>query len=143
VLPIRWTGLALVLLGIALLVVDTHVVSHGALTLSGLVALGFGLATLFHDSSGVYQTSVPLVVTLTVVIGGAWAFAISKALAVRRRPVLVGPQEIVGMEGVVRDGGLVMVHGELWRAQSPEPLSAGQHVQVDELDGLSLKVHPI
>jgi membrane-bound serine protease (ClpP class) len=130
-------------LGIALLVVDAHVVSHGALTLSGLIAMGFGLATLFHDSSGVYHTSVPLVITLTAVIGGAWAFAISKAVAVRRRPVLVGPQEIVGMEGVVRDGGLVLVRGELWRAQSPRPLAPGQHVQVDALDGLSLKVHPI
>ena len=28
-----------------------YVPSHGALTLSGLIALGFGLATLFHDSS--------------------------------------------------------------------------------------------
>ena len=30
----------------------------------------------------------------------------------------VGPQEIVGMEGVARDGGYVFVRGELWRARS-------------------------
>ena len=37
VLPISWAGLALILLGVALLVIDAHVVTHGALTLSGLV----------------------------------------------------------------------------------------------------------
>jgi len=143
VLPTSWTGLALVLLGVGLLAIDTYVPSHGALTVSGLIALGFGLATLFHDSSGLYTTSIPLVVTITVVIGGLWAFAISKAIAVRRRPVQVGPEDIVGMQGIVRDGGLVMVHGELWKARAAEPLRAGQHVEVDELDGLTLHVHPV
>ena len=60
----------------------------------------------------------------------------------RRSPVTVGPQEIIGMQGVVRDGGLVFVRGELWRARSPEPLAPGQRVEVDRLDGLTLTVHP-
>jgi membrane-bound serine protease (ClpP class) len=143
VLPTSWTGLALVLLGVILLGLDTYLPSHGALTVSGLIALGFGLATLFHDSSGTYTTSVPLVVTLTLVIGGLWAWAISKAIAVRRRPVLTGPEKIVGMHGVVKEGGLVLVHGELWKARAPEPLRTGQHVEVDQLDGLTLHVHQL
>src|SRR5205814_6975532 len=40
VLPLSWAGLVLVLLGAALLVADVHVTSHGALTVSGLVAMG-------------------------------------------------------------------------------------------------------
>ena len=76
-------------------------------------------------------------------IGGFWALAIGKAVAARRRPISVGPQEIVGMEGVVRDGGLVFVRGELWRARSNEPLAPGQRVRVDALDGLTLRVHPV
>jgi membrane-bound serine protease (ClpP class) len=130
-------------LGIVLLGLDLYVPSHGALTVSGLIALGFGLATLFHDSSGLYTTSLPLVLTLTLVLGGLWAWAISKAIAIRRSPVLVGPRGIVGMEGVVRDGGLVQVHGELWKAQAAEPLRTGQRVQVDEMDGLTLHVHAV
>jgi membrane-bound serine protease (ClpP class) len=128
---------------VALLIVDAHVVSHGALTLSGLIAMGFGLATLFHNAPAPYHTSIPLVVTFTAVIGGFWAIAISKAVAVRRTPVSVGPQEIVGMQGVVREGGLVYVRGELWRARSTEPLAPGQRVQVDALDGLTLNVHQV
>jgi len=83
------------------------------------------------------------VVTLTVVIGGLCAWAITKAIAVRRSPVLAGPEDIIGMQGVVREGGLVQVHGELWKARAAEPLRTGQRVEVDELDGLTLRVHPL
>jgi membrane-bound serine protease (ClpP class) len=143
VLPLSWAGLILVLLGVALLVVDAHVTSHGALTLSGLVAIAIGLVTLFHKAPAPYHTSVPLVVTVTGVLGGFWAIALGKAVQVRRRPAEVGPSDIVGMEGVVRDGGYVFVHGELWRARSPEPLAPGQRVRVEGVDGLSLAVRPM
>jgi membrane-bound serine protease (ClpP class) len=143
VLPLSWGGLILVLLGVALLVVDAHVTSHGALTLSGLVAMAIGFVTLFHKAPAPYHTSVPLVVTVTVIIGGFWAIAMTKAIAVRRSPVTVGPQEIIGMEGVVRDGGYVFVRGELWRAQADGPLKPGQHVLVEALDGLALRVRAV
>jgi membrane-bound serine protease (ClpP class) len=143
VLPLSWAGLILILLGAALLVIDAHVTTHGALTLSGLVAIAVGLVTLFHKAPAPYHTSVPLVVTVTVVLGGFWAFAIAKAVAVRRRPATVGPQQIVGMEGVVRGDGQVFVRGELWRARSPERLRPGEHVRVADLDGLTLDVHRI
>jgi membrane-bound serine protease (ClpP class) len=141
VLPLSWAGLILVLLGVALLVVDAHVTSHGALTLSGLVAIAIGLVTLFHKAPAPYHTSVPLVVTVTAVLGGFWAIALGKAVQVRRRPAEVRPSDIVGMQGVVRDGGYVFVRGELWRARADEPLRPGQHVRVDEVDGLTLAVH--
>jgi membrane-bound serine protease (ClpP class) len=85
---------------------------------------------------------VSLVVTVTVLLGGFWAIAVSKAMAVRRAPVTVGPQEIVGMTGVVRPGGQVFVRGELWRARSQARLEAGERVVVDGMDGLTLVVHP-
>src|SRR5262249_58195423 len=107
VLAVSWGALILILLGVALLIVDAHVTSHGALTLSGLVAIAIGLITLFHKAPAPYHTSVPLVVTLTVLIGGFWAIAIAKAVAVRRRPATVGPHQTVGMEGIVRAAGQV------------------------------------
>jgi membrane-bound serine protease (ClpP class) len=143
VLPLSWGGLILVLLGAALLVADVHVTSHGALTLSGLVAMAVGLVTLFHKAPAPYHTSVPLVVTITVLLGGFWAIAIAKAMAVRRRPPTVGPWQIIGMDGVVRGDGQVAVRGELWRAESEEPLRPGEHVRVDALDGLTVRVHRI
>jgi membrane-bound serine protease (ClpP class) len=143
VLPLSWAGLALVVLGVTLLVIDAHVASHGALTLSGLVALGIGLATLFHNAPSPYHTSIWLVLTITVLIGSFWAFAVSKAIAVRQRPVSIGPEQIVGLEGVMRGDSQVFVRGELWRARSDEPLEPGERVRVDARDGLTLSVHRI
>lgn len=143
VLPLSWTGFALILLGVALLVIDLHVPTHGALTLSGLVAMSIGMITLFHNLPAPYHTSISLVATVTVLLGSFWAFAISKAIAVRRRPPQVGPQQIIGMEGVVRAGSLVFVRGELWHAESDRPLHEGEQVQVEALEGLSLRVRPV
>jgi membrane-bound serine protease (ClpP class) len=143
VLPLSWTGVGLVILGLALLGLDLYVPSHGALTLGGLIALGFGLATMFQNVSGGPSESTALIIAVTLILGGAWAFGISKAIAARRSPVAVGPQEIIGMEGVVREGGLVAIHGELWRARADQPLRLGQRVAVDRLDGLTLEVHQL
>ncbi len=143
VLPLSWGGLMLVLLGAALLVIDAHVTSHGALTLSGLVAMAIGLTTLFHDSGTPYHMHVWVVVTVTALIGGFWAFAVGKSVEARRAPVAVGPEQIIGLEGVIRAGGNVFVRGELWRVRSEEPLHEGDRVAVDALDGLTLAVHRI
>jgi membrane-bound serine protease (ClpP class) len=143
VLPLSWGGLMLVLLGAALLVIDAHVTSHGALTLSGLVAMAIGLTTLFHDSGTPYHMHIWVVVTVTALIGGFWAFAVGKSVEARRAPVTVGPEQIIGLEGIVRTGGNVFVRGELWRARSDEPLHEGDRVAIDALDGLTLAVHRI
>jgi membrane-bound serine protease (ClpP class) len=133
VLPITWAGLALLILGAALLVIDAHVVTHGALTTAGLISLVVGSLLLFHNAPAPYDNvNTPLVIAFAAVIGGFWAFAISKAVAVRRSPVLVGPQTIVGEVGDVRRDDLVFVHGELWRAKPEDgsPLRPGQRVRV-------------
>ena len=118
VLPTSWTGLGLVLLGVLLLGLDTYLPSHGALT-----AVGADRARLrprdalprlvrpLHDLDAARRHADgpdrrPLGVGDLEGDRGAAA------------PVLVGPEEIVGMQGVVREGGLVQVHGELWKAKA-------------------------
>jgi membrane-bound serine protease (ClpP class) len=142
VLPISWTGLALILLGVALLVVDAHVVTHGALTVSGLIALAFGMIMLFHNAPAPYTTNVWLVVGFTLVLGLAWVFALTKAVQVRRRPPSVGPARVVGAEAIVRAPGQVFVEGELWHAHRSDggDLVPGSHVRVAGMDGLELTV---
>ncbi len=133
VLPISWAGLALLILGAALLVIDVHVVTHGALTVAGLISMVVGSLLLFHNAPAPYgNVNMPLLIAFALAIGGFWAFALSKAMAVRRRPVSVGPQTIVGEVGEARRDDLVFVHGELWRARPTdgEPLRPGQQVQV-------------
>jgi len=143
VLPTSWAGVALILLGLALLIVDAHVVTHGALTLSGLVALAVGMLTLFHDAPAPYRIHVWFVVAVAGVIGGFMAFALGKAVQARRRPSAIGT--MVGEHGVARRGDLVFVRGELWQARTEDgtPLEPGERVQVDGIQGLRLVVHRV
>jgi membrane-bound ClpP family serine protease len=110
-----------------------------------MTSLVVGLLLLFHNAPSPYHTSVPLVVGIAVVLGSFWAFAMTKALQVRRRPAAVGPQDVVGALGEVRRDGFVLVQGELWRARSAddEPLRTGEHVRVERIDGLTLDVRPV
>src|SRR5204863_2869387 len=63
VLPISLAGLALLILGAALLVIDAHVVSHGALTVSGLISMVVGALLLFHNAPAPYNNvNTPLVI---------------------------------------------------------------------------------
>ena len=137
VLPISWAGLALLILGAALLVIDAHVVTHGALTVAGLISLVVGSLLLFHNAPAPYDNvNTPLLVAFAIGLGAIWAVAIGKAMQVRGSPVSVGPQTIVGEVGEARRDDLVFVHGELWRARATdgEPLQPGQQVRVSGVD---------
>jgi membrane-bound serine protease (ClpP class) len=142
VLPVNWAGFILLLAGVALLVVDVHVTSHGALTVAGLIAMSVGAIFLFQNAPAPYHTSKPLVITIALVLGSVWAFAVGKAWQVRHSPVEVAPEHIAGALGEVRRGGLVFVNGELWQARSAggEELRPGEKVRVESLDGLTLTV---
>ena len=145
VLPVSWAGIVLLLLGVALMVVDLHVTSHGALTVAGLICLALGSILLFQNAPAPYHTSKPLVIGVAVGLGALWSIAVGKAWQVRRRPVTVGPEQIAGALGEVRRGGLVFVNGELWEARTAggEELRPGERVQVESLDGLVLTVKPV
>jgi len=142
VLNPSWGGVALILLGVALLVIDLHAMTHGALTVGGLIALGFGMALLFQNEPAPYRVNTWLIVGIGSGIGAFWAFALGKGFAARRLPVTVGPQTIVGKTGEVRAPGLVFVNGELWQAHAEDDseLVPGEEVEVEAIHGLRLTV---
>jgi membrane-bound serine protease (ClpP class) len=142
VLTPSWGGLALVLLGVVLLVVDLHAPTHGVLTVGGLISLGFGLALLFQNEPAAYRVNEWLVIGVGAAIGAFWVFATGKALAARRLPVATGVQRMIGQLAEVRGPGLVFVDGALWQARASDDseLVPGERVEVAAVDGLRLTV---
>jgi membrane-bound serine protease (ClpP class) len=142
VLNPSWGGVALVLLGMALLIIDLHAMTHGALTIGGVIALGFGLALLFQNQPAPYHVNTWLIVGIGSAVALFWSFALGKGLSARRLPVAVGPQTIVGKTGEVRAPGLVFVNGELWQAHTEDDsdLVPGEQVEVEAVRGLELTV---
>jgi membrane-bound serine protease (ClpP class) len=142
VLNPSWGGVALILLGVGLLVIDLHALTHGALTIAGVIALGFGMALLFQNQPAPYHVNTYLIVSIASAIALFWSFALGKGFAARRMPVTVGPQTIVGKTGEVRTPTMVYVEGELWRARAEDDsdLVPGEQVEVEAVDGLELTV---
>jgi membrane-bound serine protease (ClpP class) len=127
-------------------VIDVHVTSHGALTVAGLISFVIGALMLFRNAPSPYHENVWLVVSIAAVLGAAWAFAISKAVQVRRAPISVGTQTMIGEIGEFRGSGQVFVRGELWqaRAKPGQSLKRGQKVRIDAIEpDLILDVEPV
>jgi len=143
-LPFNYAGLALLLIGVACMVLEAFTPSFGVLGIGGLVAFVLGAAFLIDTDVPAFQLSWTVIagtaiasgLVLTVLLGYLW-----RAM---RRPVAGGELGLVGREARVMDwsgtAGHVFVHGERWAARSPEPLNEGQSVRVLRLDGLTLVV---
>ena len=64
----------------------------------------------------------------------------------KKRKIATGAPGLIGEIGEVKKWnnaeGRIFVHGELWGGTSEEPLSPGDKVEVQEVEGLTLKVKP-
>jgi membrane-bound serine protease (ClpP class) len=144
-------GLLMMLVGAALLVAEAHVPTHGALGTGGVVALIAGAVFVFA-SAGVAAGIVLAAVLGVALAGMGWLYVlVRKAVAARRLAVRSGAEGLVGRVGTVRavpaPFGQVFVDGALWRARVWElegeaPLSCGDAVVVEHVDGLTLTVRP-
>ncbi len=141
-LPVSYTGLALIGLGVILFVLEIKVASAGLLSLGGAVCLVLGSVMLFQSDQEVIRVSLQVLVPT---VGGVVAFfAVVTWLAVRAqlRRALTGREGLVGAKGVMVAPDRVRVMGELWRAKSEVPLEPGQEVEVLSVEGLELTVAP-
>lgn len=146
VLPVNLAGLLLIVFGIALLLVDLFAPSHGVLTIGGLVAFVIGSLIMFDTpQSPVYQISVTLVVTFTVLTGAFFLFAAGAGIRAQRARVVTGSQGMVGMPAIARTDlnptGKVFVEGEWWNAEAQgDPVLKGETVRIVSVDKLRLIV---
>jgi membrane-bound serine protease (ClpP class) len=146
-LPINYTGVALILLGLALMVAEAFVPSFGALGIGGVLAFTIGSLILIDTDQPGFGISLPLILVVAVSSAFLMVFVIGMALKSRNRPVVSGREEMLISEGVVVDDftgdGDIRVHGEIWRARSEHPLKKDQLVEITGREGLVLKVMPI
>jgi membrane-bound serine protease (ClpP class) len=146
-LPVDYTGVALILLGIALIVAEAFAPSFGALGIGGVVALTFGLVIFVDpETAPGYAPSGLFIGTLAVLTAAAVFATVALALKARLRPVVSGREDMIGAPGEALSGfereGWVRVRGESWQAVSSAPLTPGQRVRVTAIEGLVLKVEP-
>ena len=69
------------------------------------------------------------------------------ALTAHKKKPVSGVDEMIGMQGRVQTEinptGQILIHGELWEAESPDPINPGDSVRVTKVEGLKLHVKKV
>ena len=146
-LPVNYAGLALILLGMALLAAEVLTPAFGALGVGGVVAFIAGALLLFDRDIPGFGVPLSLILGLAATSAAAVLFGGGMALRAFRRPVVSGQEEMVGAQGHVQhvdaSGAWAHIHGERWKVVSPDDLAPGRRVRVVKMTGLTLEVRVI
>lgn len=146
VLSVNYAGLALILLGVALLVAEAFVPSFGALGIGGIVAFVFGSILLLDTGVPGLEISRPFIGSVGLVGGIALLALVTLLVRARRRPVVSGIESMLGEVAEAAEDfageGAVFVHGERWAARSGVPVRKGQRLRVSRVSGLVVDVEP-
>jgi len=140
ILPINITGLALILFGALLMVLDAFTPTHGILTTGGVVSLLLGSFTLFNFQSPALRLSSWNVIITTGIVTALFVFIFSKGLLIQRKRATTGLEGMIGAVGEAREEivseGLVFVKGEYWKAISIDSaeIRKGEEVLVEGVD---------
>jgi membrane-bound serine protease (ClpP class) len=145
-LPVDFVGVALMLLGLALMVGEAFAPSFGVLGIGGIAAFMFGAAILIDTDVPEFRVDWSVIAALGVFSAGLLVAIARVALRSRRGRIRTGKDELIGARGTVADWqdgtGHVFVHSERWNATGPETLNKGAAVVIEEVDGLCLHVSP-
>jgi membrane-bound serine protease (ClpP class) len=145
-MPVRFASLALILAAFVLFALEAKFVTHGVLTLGGIVLLTIGGLLLVDAPIPEMRVHLFTALAVSIPVGLITAFLMSIALRARHNKVVTGVQGLIGEVGVARTAlvpeGKVFVHGELWDAVSSAPVPAGTPVVVRKVEGLQLGVAP-
>ena len=147
-LPINMVGVLLILLALALFILEAKFTSHGVLVAGGIICMLLGAIFLVRSPLTGAGVSLGIAVAVTLPFAAITVFLMRLVLRSRQWKNVTGREELVGAQGIVvapvaaTAEGMIRIHGELWRAISPQSLSEGREVRVTKVEGLKLHVEP-
>jgi membrane-bound serine protease (ClpP class) len=146
-LPINYAALALIVASIIMFLLEIKVTSYGILSIGGVVALVLGGLMLVDSPAEFLQVSWPVIIAVTICVGGFLLFAVAFIVRSHRKQVTTGYEGLVGQIGTVKkaiDGhGFVYVAGALWKAVAAQTIAEGERVKVTSAENRILKVEKL
>ncbi len=150
VLPINYSGLALIGLGLALLISELFVPSFGILGVGGIVAFVLGSLLLFDTPDSDLTVDRSIVYAAAVTFGSFTLLVSYLVVRSQRRKPTLGREGLIGEIGEVKNriapgnsGGKIFVHGEYWNAMADEAIEVGERAEVVRVDGMRLAVRAV
>ncbi len=148
-LPINYAGVALILFGVILLLLEIKVTSYGILSIGGVIALLLGSIMLIDDTNELNRLSWGVIVPVVAVTGLFFLVIVGIGVRSQSRQVTTGLEAMIGSVGKLIDvspdglSGKAFIHGEIWQVSSDVPLSENGKVRVQSVGSdLKLKVQP-
>jgi membrane-bound serine protease (ClpP class) len=146
-LPVNYSGILLIIFGVILFIAEIKVMSHGMLTVGGIISLTMGSLLLFDTTEPALRLSLQVLVPAIVVASGFFIVVIWLAVKAQMRKHFTGTEAMINSEAeVVTDidnEGKVFLKGEYWKAISEKPIKKGAKVKIVKVEGLSLIVEEI
>ena len=149
-LPLNYAGLALIIFGIILYLLEIKVISHGLLAIGGTISLLLGSMMLIKEDSalGILSISKGIIITVTIISALFFLFLIGFGLKAQRAAPVTGIEGFLNEIGKTREvldpTGTVMVHGEIWNAISLSGrIEAGQEIRIKSMKDFVLHVTTI
>jgi len=146
-LPINYAGLLLIILGVVLLIAEVNVMSYGLLAMSGAISMFLGSIMLIDSDDPAMQISKMI---LYPTLGMTFLFSIGSIYLAKKAHQLrttTGMEGLLGEIGVVKETlnpeGRVLIHGEMWKAESDTVISVGEKVSVEVVKGLKIQVRKV
>ncbi len=145
-MPVNYVGLALIILGIILFVVEALLPGLGFFAIGGLATMVYGSIILFDSGRMPTGVSLSLILTLTATTAAITIFLLRAVMRVHRSKVKTGERGMIGEQGETKQDllpgkvGKVFVHGEIWNAISDEIIKKSERIVVEKIKGLQLKV---
>jgi membrane-bound serine protease (ClpP class) len=150
-LPVNYAGLALIIFGIVLLILEIKITSYGLLTLGGVASLVLGSLMLIKEDPTfpLMKISLSLILTTVGLTVLFFLFILGAGMKAQQAKPVTGMEGFIGETGVVLNDlnpvGSVRVHGEIWEAsaKSDEKIEAGALIRVVEEQHFRLTVERV
>jgi membrane-bound serine protease (ClpP class) len=127
-----------------LFIAELKVISHGILTMGGIIALAMGSLMLFDSPDPALRVSLLVMIPALAMICLFFAGVIALVMKAQTRKRHTGQEGMMGETGMaitdIHETGKVLVKGEYWNAFSDDPLEKGVEVQVVKVEGLKIRV---
>lgn len=148
-LPVNYAGVALIAFALLLFILEIKIVSHGVLAIGGIISLLLGSMMLIRTGSGdIGKISWTVIISTTAVTALFFLFVIGMGIKAQRLKPATGINALVDETGVANEIlsplGMVLVHGELWQAESLSgQINKGEKVRVKNMQGFKLFVEKV
>jgi membrane-bound serine protease (ClpP class) len=146
-MPVNYAGLALIVFGIILYLLEIKIISHGMLAIGGTLSVLLGSLILFRSSPAENFVSLSWTAILSVTAFSAlfFLFLITMGLRAQRARPVSGGKALIGQIAVTVGPlglrGQVRLMGEIWNAVSlSREIGANEKVVVKEIKELTLYV---